>query len=254
MPARPDKQALRRATWDRLVQAGVARPPGAHGHIPNHADAEAAAARLAAHPWFRAARVLKCNPDTPHRPVRLAALRAGKVVFMAVPRLTTPAPFLRLDGARLSPSALDQAATPAGAAALGTPTAVRDVPRIDLVVAGCVAVTPTGDRLGKGGGYADLEWGLLTETGAIHPGTRVATSAHALQLVDHLPMEPHDVGFDLVAFADRVLETGRTGPRPHGVRPDLDPARARAIPALAGRAAAPAAGRPADPPLSRSRS
>ncbi len=232
MSAVPTKQALRSLTWDRLVAAGVSRPPGAHGRIPNHVDAEAAAARLVAHPWFRAARTLKCNPDTPHRAVRAAALRAGKTIFMAVPRLATAAPFLRLDGAALGPGQAEHAATKAGAAALGTPVVVEAVPRINLVIAGCVAVTERGDRVGKGGGYADLEWGMLTETGAIHPGTRVATTVHALQLVAAVPMEPHDVGFDLVALADRVIETGRAGPRPHGLLPGIDEARLRAIPAL----------------------
>jgi 5-formyltetrahydrofolate cyclo-ligase len=232
VPPSLDKASLRALIWDRLVDAGVVLPPGAHGRIPNHVDADAAAARLATDPWFRAAHSLKCNPDTPHRPVRAAALCAGKVVFMAVPKLATAAPFLRLDGARLTPAQAEHAATKAGAAALGTPVPVHAVPPIDLVVAGCVAVTPTGDRLGKGGGYADIEWGLLTETGAIGPHTRVATTVHALQLVAALPMEPHDVGFDLVATADRLLRTGRTGPRPHGIRADLDPRKRAAIPAL----------------------
>jgi 5-formyltetrahydrofolate cyclo-ligase len=235
MSAVPTKQALRSETWDRLVAAGVARPPGAHGRIPNHVDAEAAAAQLAAHPWFQAARTLKCNPDTPHRAVRAAALRAGKTVFMAVPKLATAAPFLRLDGAALRPEAVAHAATKAGAAELGTPVEVEAVLPIDLVIAGCVAVTALGDRLGKGAGYADIEWGLLTETGAIHAGTRVATTVHTLQLVAAVPMEAHDVGFDLIALADRVIETGRTGPRPRGLHPGLDEARRHAIPALRAR-------------------
>jgi 5-formyltetrahydrofolate cyclo-ligase len=227
------KDALRQRVWDALVAAGADRPPGAHGRIPNHALAAEAAARLVEHPVFHAARVLKCNPDTPHRHVRAAALAAGRVVFLAVPRLATDRPFLRLDGAALGPERAWEAAGKAGAARLGVPTAVADVPRIDLVVAGCVAVTATGDRLGKGGGYSDLEWGLLTATGALHPDTPVATTVHPLQLVDALPMEPHDVTFDLVALPDRVLETGRSRARPSGIDWDrVTAAQVAAIPAL----------------------
>ncbi len=46
-------------------------------------------------------RRLKCNPDAPQRALRLRALREGKTVFMAVPRLTDERCFLRLDPARL---------------------------------------------------------------------------------------------------------------------------------------------------------
>jgi 5-formyltetrahydrofolate cyclo-ligase len=40
-----------------------------------------AADRLAETAEWRNARVIKCNPDAPQRPVRLRALREGKVVF-----------------------------------------------------------------------------------------------------------------------------------------------------------------------------
>lgn len=234
MPAVLAKPALRKLIWDALVSAGADRPPGAHGRIPNHALAAEAAARLVEHPTFHAARVLKCNPDTPHRHVRAAALAAGKVVFLAVPRLATARPFLRLDGAALGPERAWEAAGKAGAARLGVPTAVADVPRIDLVIAGCVGVAPNGDRLGKGGGYSDIEWGLLTETGALDPETLVATTIHPLQLVDAVPMDDHDVSFDLVALPDRVVETGRTRVRPRGIDwSRLSGEKRGAIPALA---------------------
>ena len=228
----PGKAELRDLIWDRLVDAAAVRPPGAHGHIPNHGDARAAAARLAAHPWFREARTLKCNPDTPHQWVREAALQAGKTVYMAVPRLTTPDPFLRIEGSMLDPDSAARAATRAGARRYGIPVTVTEVSHIDMVVVGCVGVTPTGDRLGKGAGYADIEWGLLTATGAIDDTTRTATTVHALQLVAAIPTEPHDFGLDLIALADRVIETGRTGPRPRGIGADLAPVQRRSIPAL----------------------
>jgi 5-formyltetrahydrofolate cyclo-ligase len=78
-----DKQRVRDEIWTRFEDSGEALFPGARGRIPNFRGAAAAADRLAATPEWRRAKVLKCNPDAPQRPVRLRALREGKVVYMA---------------------------------------------------------------------------------------------------------------------------------------------------------------------------
>jgi 5-formyltetrahydrofolate cyclo-ligase len=75
----------------------MARCPRAHGHIPNFVGAEAAARHLTTLDAWLAARTIKSNPDAPQRPVRYAALNAGKVVYLAVPCLRTLAPFIELD-------------------------------------------------------------------------------------------------------------------------------------------------------------
>ena len=69
-------------------------------------------------PEWQAARRIKCNPDAPQRAVRLAALRQGKTVVMAVPRLRAERCFLRLDPRELQ-GKLSQAATIKGASTLG---------------------------------------------------------------------------------------------------------------------------------------
>src|SRR5919197_5062589 len=153
-----DKQKLRQRIWTLLERRRVARFPfPVVGRIPNFRGAEQAAARAAALPEWQAARRLKCNPDAPQRALRLRALREGKTVFMAVPRLTDERCFLRLDPARLG-TRLAQAATIKGAAPLGEPVRPRELGHIDLIVAGSVAVNARGARVGKGGGYSDLEF------------------------------------------------------------------------------------------------
>jgi hypothetical protein len=67
-----------------------AAPPGVHGHIPDFAGKEDAAARLAYLEIWKQARVIKCNPDRAQLPVRVRALQEGKLLYMAVPRLATP--------------------------------------------------------------------------------------------------------------------------------------------------------------------
>src|SRR5262247_2624259 len=176
------KQAIRERVWSLLTARGVARFPGAVGRIPNFVGAEAAARRLADSPAWQAARVVKCNPDAPQLPVRVLALRQGKRLFMAVPRLREERCFLELDPRRLV-GRERAAASIRGAGALGRPTLPREMPRIDLIVAGSVAVGRDGARIGKGGGFSDLEFALLTELGMIGDWTTVVTTVHPLRIV-----------------------------------------------------------------------
>ncbi|MFC7324554.1 5-formyltetrahydrofolate cyclo-ligase [Halorubrum rutilum] len=163
-----DKQAVREAVWDAFEAGDQARfpfPP--HDRIPNFAGADAACERLTATDEWAGAETLKCNPDAPQLPVRRAALRAGKTVYVAQPRLRDPDPFLRLDPAEIPPEEIDDATTVSGISEYGTPVGPGDVPRVDLVVAGSVGVTTDGARIGKGEGYSDLEWGVLSELDAV---------------------------------------------------------------------------------------
>jgi 5-formyltetrahydrofolate cyclo-ligase len=211
-----DKQAVREAVWARLEDAGVALFPGARGRIPNFKGAAVAADRLATTEAWRAARVVKCNPDAPQRPVRLRALREGKIVYMAVPRLRDVRCFWELDPRRLPD--LARAATIAGAAHVGRPVDPRRLPRIDLVVAGSVAVNRRGDRVGKGGGYSDLEYAIGREVGAVDDRTAVATTVHALQvLAEALPVTDHDFRLDLVVTPEEVILPGRSRRQPRGI-------------------------------------
>ncbi len=78
---------------------------------------------------WQAADTVKANPDMPQLPVRTRALAEGKLLYLAVPRLRDPSPFLLLDPDRLevTPRA---AASIKGSAVHGIPTAVRpDRPR-----------------------------------------------------------------------------------------------------------------------------
>jgi 5-formyltetrahydrofolate cyclo-ligase len=230
------KQALRERIWALLERRRVGRFPfPLRDRIPNFAGAAEAAERLAALPEWKAARVLKCNPDAAQRPVRLRALREGKHVFVAVPRLARERCFLHLDPRRVG-SRLAQAATIGGAARLGRPVTAEALPRIDLVVVGSVAVDRTGGRLGKGGGYSDLEFALASAAGHIDGRTLVATTVHPLQIVrSRIPMSAHDVPVDLVVTPDAVVRMARRRRRPRGVRwGELSDAQLRAMPVLAG--------------------
>jgi 5-formyltetrahydrofolate cyclo-ligase len=226
------KQGLREEVWSRLERRGVALFPGARGRIPNFEGAGEAARRLATTPEWRRARTLKCNPDAPQRPVRLLALREGKLVYMAVPRLRQARCFWRLDPRRIRD--LVRAATIGGAASAGEAVRPSELPHLDLVVAGSVAVDRRGARLGKGGGYSDLEFALGREVGAIDSRTVVATTVHALQVVDRdLPVTAHDFFLDLIVTPEAVRRPRRRRRQPRGVLADhLTAEQRRGLPAL----------------------
>ena len=202
------KAAVRADVWHRLTAAGAARFPGAEGRIPNFAGAAMAADRLRATEAWGLARAVKANPDSPQWPVRQRALEDGKLVFMAVPRLAEERPFTLLDPAALGDRSPRAASSIRGAAVAGRPVDVADLEPVDLVVTGCVAAAEDGARLGKGGGFSDLELAVAAGAGLVGPSTRVVTTVHELQLrpAGTIPVAAHDLRVDLIATPDRVIE------------------------------------------------
>ncbi len=231
------KAALRREVWAAMSAARVARFPGAAGRIPNFTGAEAAAGRLRGTAAWQAARTVKANPDAAQWPVRQRGLEDGKTVYMAVPRLAGPEPFFALDPDHLSEPPR-KAASISGAARSARRVALADVSPVDLVVMGSVAVGHDGARLGKGGGFADLEFALATAAGLIGADTTCVTTVHELQLrpAGVIPVTSHDVPVDFIVTPERVIDCRRgRGPRPTAGLDwdDLTEEKIAAIPLLA---------------------
>ena len=231
------KARLREEVWSALGAARAARFPGGAGRIPNFTGAEAAAEALRATAEWRHARTLKANPDSPQLAVRQRALDDGKTVYMAVPRLAEPDPFFLLDPDHLADSPR-KAASISGAARSARRVPVSALTPVDLVVTGCVAVGEDGARLGKGGGFSDLEYALASSAGLIGEDTIVVTTVHELQVrpAGSVPTTAHDVPVDLVVTPERVIDCReRRGARPaNGICWDeLTEEKISAIPLLA---------------------
>lgn len=208
------KAEARDYVWRILTERKVARFPfPVNGRIPNFAGAAEAAQRLLDHPDFGDVRCIKCNPDSPQRPVRELALRRGIVVLMPTPRLTGG--FKRLDPTVIPPDAFAEAASLKYSERWATEVALDELPDVDLVVTGSVAVTRSGKRCGKGHGYGDLEYAMLRELG--HAPVAVVTSVHPLQIVDDFPADPHDLAVSVIATPDEVIEVPDPPPAPAGL-------------------------------------
>jgi 5-formyltetrahydrofolate cyclo-ligase len=212
-----DKQALRERVWDDLEASGEARfpfPP--HDRIPNFAGADDAADRLATLREWEASTTLKANPDAPQLPARRRALREGQTVYMAVPRLRDERCFYRLDPAELDDT--DAAATVSSVADHAEQVGPDAVDPVDLILVGSVAVTEDGARVGKGEGYSDLEFAVLSDLGLVDAETTVVTTVHERQVVDDpVAVDDHDVPLDVIVTPERTIRTDTPHDRPAGV-------------------------------------
>jgi len=231
------KAALRQEVWSEMTAARVARFPGAAGRIPNFAGAEAAAERLRVTAVWQAAGTVKANPDSAQLPVRQRALEDGKTVYMAVPRLAEREPFFALDPDHLSEPPR-QAASIRGASRSARRVTLAELSPVDLVVMGSVAAGEDGARLGKGGGFADLEFALAAAAGLIGPQTVLVTTVHEVQVraAGTIPLTAHDVPVDLIVTPERIIDCRpRHGPRAAAaIRwEDLTEEKIAAIPLLA---------------------
>lgn len=230
------KDALRRDIWTLLEEKRVSRFPGAQGRIPNFTGAENCARFLSELPLWKDARVLKVNPDSPQRAIRQRALEEGKILYMAVPRLHSPKPFIELDPKKLTTSPYN-ASSIKGAVKYGRPVSLDEVRRIDLIICGSVAVNRRGARIGKGGGYSDLEYALLREEKKVDERTPIVTTVHPLQILDtEMPMTEHDIPLNAIITPEEVITLKPQFPKPKGIYWDILPSeKIDTIPVLKAR-------------------
>ncbi len=211
-----EKEEIRKKVWELLDQSGVSRfPRPVVGRIPNFEGAERAADRLAGLPEFQRAGVVKVNPDSPQKAIRRAVLSEGKVLVMPSPRLRKG--FLVLDSEVFRGVDLGMASTLRGVLRYGRPCGIEDLPRVDLIVAGSVAVSRSGARVGKGEGYSEIEYGILRDLGLLNEETPIFTTVHDLQIAERVPKEDHDFLVDAIVTSTKVIRVMRGESQPTGI-------------------------------------
>lgn len=226
-----DKASARNHVWGELERQKLgAYPFPVRGRIPNFRGAKEAADRLFETPLLQTARRIKVNPDSPQRFVRAEALRRGIQVYVPTPRLAGG--FMLLDPARIPVDTIWKASARSNWDRYAAPVALEAVPGMDLIVTGCVAVTPNGKRAGKGAGYSDLEFAILRELG--HGPVPVVTTVHDVQVVEDFPIDRHDQPLSMIVTPTRIIEIANPLPSPNGVEWDkLPPDAEEAMPVLA---------------------
>lgn len=98
---------------------------------------------------------------------------------------------------------------------------------------GAVCVSRLGYRIGKGEGFADLEFAVLMRMGAIDENTTVVTTVHDCQIVDDLPaslFEKFDVPVDIILTPTQTIVVKDKLKKPSGIFWDmLTPRRVKSM-------------------------
>lgn len=210
------KDEIRWRIWKLLEESDIAAfPRPVYYRIPNFKGSDVAAEKLAKLKIFEESKVIKINPDSPQRRLRELALLKGKILIMPTPRIREG--FLILNPERIPQEQYSFASTIKGAFVYGRKIHPKEIPRIDLIVAGSVAVNLKGARIGKGEGYSELEFAILLEHGVMERDVKIATTVHDVQIVDEIPVEPFDVSVDIIVTPTKVLEIKERHDRPRGI-------------------------------------
>lgn len=214
------KWDIRQKVWDYIEKNNLADfPRPVHHRIPNFKGAAQACERLRVLQEFQGATNIKINPDTPQKNARFLTLEAHKTLLVPTPRLRsglfnriTPPPGATKEILRIC-------STSQGVRDYSVPLGLDAAVQVDLVVVGSVAVSEKGWRIGKGEGFADMEYAMMVAMGAVTDQTIVVTVVHDCQVLD-IPEEllgDHDLTVDYILTPTRVIKTDCTRPKPTGI-------------------------------------
>ncbi|XP_077376205.1 methenyltetrahydrofolate synthase domain-containing protein isoform X2 [Festucalex cinctus] len=230
------KSDIRQKIWDYIEDKDLANfPRPVHNRIPNFKDAVQTCNRLTVLQEFKSSQTIKINPDRPQQHARFVTLEAHKTLLVPTPRLRSGLFNKIVPPQGANKEQLRTCSSSQGVKRFSVPIGLDAKVKIDLVVVGSVAVSEKGFRIGKGEGFADLEYAMMASMGAVDESTVVVTIVHDCQVVD-IPeelMERHDLTVDYILTPSRVIKTNCLSPKPQGIIwSKLDPEKLEKIPIL----------------------
>ncbi|NXA68316.1 MTHSD protein, partial [Mohoua ochrocephala] len=214
------KWDIREKVWEHLEASGLAEfPRPVHGRIPNFKGSLQACCSLRELEVFSRAREVKVDPDKPLEGARLAALQARKTLLVPTPRLRTGLFNRIVPPPGATKEVLRKCATSQGVKEFSVPVGLDGKAQVDLVVVGSVAVSEKGWRIGKGEGYADMEYAMMVSMGAVQEDTPVVTIVHDCQVLDIAEelLDDHDLTVDYILTPTRTIQTNCKRPKPQGI-------------------------------------
>ncbi|RSK26035.1 5-formyltetrahydrofolate cyclo-ligase [Bacillus sp. HMF5848] len=209
------KDEIRNRIWTRLTEEKNGRFPfPLHNRIPNFKGAEKAASKIFQLPFYKNAKVIKVNPDAPQLPIRKQVLEDGKILLVPTPRLKDG--FIQVKPEWVPEGEERKAASLSHIMSYGKVIPLSQLPTIDMIVVGSVALHRDGRRIGKGEGYADREYAIIRELG--NPHVPVVATVHSTQLVtDDIPRDEFDLAVDWIATEQELIETHTPYDKPTGI-------------------------------------
>ncbi|XP_072790349.1 methenyltetrahydrofolate synthase domain-containing protein isoform X2 [Taeniopygia guttata] len=214
------KADIREEVWRHLESSGLAAfPRPVRGRIPNFQGSLQACCSLRELDVFSRAREVKVDPDKPLEGARLAALQARKTLLVPTPRLRSGLFNRIVPPPGATKEMLRRCATSQGVKDYSVPVGLDGKAQVDLVVVGSVAVSEKGWRIGKGEGYADMEYAMMVSMGAVQEDTPVVTIVHDCQVLDIAEelLGDHDLTVDYILTPTRIIQTNCKRPKPQGI-------------------------------------
>lgn len=192
-------------------------PRPVYGRIPNFIGANIAAEKLKELSIWRKSRIIKSNPDSPQKWIREKALKHNKKVYIAIPRLKEKKCFLELIPKNIDN--ISYASTIKGAFRYGRMIYPDEMDTVDLIIIGAVAVNRIGAKVGKGGGFSDLEYAIVREFNIVNGVTPTLSTVHPCQILrDDIPMMEHDVPLDYIVTQDEIIKIEKIYEKPLGIK------------------------------------
>lgn len=155
-------------------------PRPCHGRIPNFVGSKTAANKLKILEEWKKAKVVFSAPDSALHPARRQALKEGKALLVAAPKIRG---FYLLKDIPLDKEA--EAASIKGFSKFGKSVEIKpQLGKVDLYLTGAVAVDKRGNRIGKGTGYGDREDEILSGARLMDEKTPRIALVHEVQVFE----------------------------------------------------------------------
>jgi len=218
------KEKLRNQVWSLLESQELVEdyPPSCFGKIPHFLGSNYAAKKVTHLREFKTAQVIKVNPSLAQMQLRFLILMKGKTLLVPSPSLDTDFFYLlNQEREEIPKNKAHKWKTKKGANKFGE-VLLDDwskIAKIDMYVVGSVVVSPDGTRLGKGMGYAELEWGILYELGMVDQSTVVLTTVHDQQIIKTKDFDKscsaiHDLPVDIIVTPTRYIRVQQRQQKP----------------------------------------
>jgi 5-formyltetrahydrofolate cyclo-ligase len=215
------KESIREKVWTYLEKNNIAKfPRPVKKRIPNFEGAIQACDNLPGLEEFKAAQTIKVNPDKPQEQGRFLVLESGKTLVVTPLRRSARRNVLHKmePPADASEKDLRTCSRYQGVKDYSTPVGFESKVKVDLVVVGCVAASKAGWRIGKGEGFADLEWAMMMSMGAVTENTIVVATCHDCQVLDlnESLFGSHDLTVDYILTPTQVIKCDKK-PKPKSI-------------------------------------
>jgi 5-formyltetrahydrofolate cyclo-ligase len=225
-----DTADVQRIVRERVWAAfrAVARPDSRFhwdfsSFIADFVGSEHCVDRVRALPAWSRSPLLFITPDNSTELIRRAAMADGKPFLMTTYGIRRG--FVALDPKDVPAAERSYAATLDGMDRYARPVDLKDISqagRVGLLITGGSAVSLNGHRMGKGHGYFDLEWALLSEIGAVDDSSEIVDVVHDCLVVDMaVTAAAHDVPVDWIITPTRTVRVDAPRRAPGRVYWDL---------------------------------